>query len=175
MNWFDKNDQKGKFKLWTMNNEEKFAYAAYLGRIGWYYRTWSDPKKAIEYDTKAKQVFDEVEGYDSIKCNVVFGSAISNIQLGNLEEAEKNIQMMEDMFNQNLVDQTDIATIYYAKAKLFNIQGKNYEALRRIDDTINACIENGMKPQDLFLTGSYLIKLDVLNNLKKHQEARTSI
>ncbi|WP_245969146.1 hypothetical protein [Candidatus Rickettsia colombianensi] len=72
-----------------MNNEEKFAYAAYLGRIGWYYRTWSDPKKAIEYDTKAKQVFDEVKGYDSIKCNVVFGSAISNIQLGNLEEAEK--------------------------------------------------------------------------------------
>ncbi|BDU59742.1 hypothetical protein FLA4_01520 [Candidatus Rickettsia kotlanii] len=72
--------------------------------------------------------------------------------------------MMADMFNQNLVDQTDIATtnIYYAKAKLFNIQGKNYEALRRIDDTINACIENGMKPQDLFLTGSYLIKLDVL-------------
>ncbi|HJD54056.1 MAG TPA: hypothetical protein LFW11_01515 [Rickettsia endosymbiont of Proechinophthirus fluctus] len=28
-----------------------------------------------------------------------------------------------------------------------------------------------MKPQDLFLTGSYLIKLDVLNNLKKHQAA----
>ncbi|KJV78423.1 MULTISPECIES: hypothetical protein [spotted fever group] len=28
-----------------------------------------------------------------------------------------------------------------------------------------------MKPQDLFLTGAYLIKLDVLNNLKKHQEA----
>lgn len=171
VNWFDKNDQKGKFKLWTMNNEEKFAYAAYLGRIGWYYRTWSNPKKAIEYDTKAKQVFEEVKGYDSIKCNVVFGSAISNIQLGNLEEAEKNIQIMEAMFNQNLVDITDTATIYYAKSKLFNIQGKNYEALRRINDTINACIENGMKPQDLFLTGSYLIKVDVLNNLKKHQEA----
>ncbi|CEO16461.1 hypothetical protein RMONA_00165 [Rickettsia monacensis] len=55
VNWFDKNEykilelklnQKGKFKLWTMNNEEKFAYAAYLGRIGWYYRTWSDPKKS---------------------------------------------------------------------------------------------------------------------------------
>ncbi|WP_232202711.1 hypothetical protein [Rickettsia montanensis] len=30
-----------------------------------------------------------MKGYDSIKCNVVFGSAISNIQLGNLEEAEK--------------------------------------------------------------------------------------
>ncbi|WP_187145884.1 hypothetical protein [Rickettsia massiliae] len=45
-----------------------------------------------------------MKGYDSIKCNVVFGFAISNIQLGNLEEAEKNIQMMEDMFNQNLVD-----------------------------------------------------------------------
>ncbi|MCX4080220.1 hypothetical protein N7280_06505 [Rickettsia rhipicephali] len=45
-----------------------------------------------------------MKGYDSIKCNVVFGSATSNIQLGNLEKAEKNIQMMEDMFNQNLVD-----------------------------------------------------------------------
>ncbi|WP_041809245.1 hypothetical protein [Rickettsia australis] len=54
---------------------------------------------------------------------------------------------------------------------MFSIQGKNYETLRRIDDTINACIENGMKPQDLFLTGSYLIKVDVLNNLKKHQAA----
>ncbi|KJW03398.1 hypothetical protein REIP_1431 [Rickettsia endosymbiont of Ixodes pacificus] len=79
--------------------------------------------------------------------------------------------MMEDMFNQNLVDITDTATIYYAKSKLFSIQGKNYEALRRIDDSVNACIENGMKPQDLFLTGSYLIKVDVLNNLKKHQES----
>ncbi|MCC8467290.1 MAG: hypothetical protein LN589_00790 [Rickettsia endosymbiont of Eriopis connexa] len=28
-----------------------------------------------------------------------------------------------------------------------------------------------MQPQDLFLTGSYLIKVDVLNNLKKYQEA----
>ncbi len=56
--------------------------------------------------------------------------------------------MMEDMFNQNLVDITDTATIYYAKSKLFSIQGKNYEALRRIDDSVNAYIENGMKPQD---------------------------
>ncbi|GAA5252181.1 hypothetical protein [Candidatus Rickettsia kedanie] len=102
-----------------------------------------------------------MKGYDSIKCNVVFGSAIYNIQLGNLEEAAKNIQMIEDMFNQNLVDITDTATIYYEKSKLFNIQGKNYETLRRINDTINACIENGMKPQDLFLIGSYLIKVDV--------------
>ncbi|AFC70852.1 hypothetical protein [Rickettsia australis] len=68
-------------------------------------------------DTKAKQVFDEVKGYDAIKCNVVFGSAISNMQLRTLEEAAKNIQMIEDMFNQSLVDITDTATIYYAKSK----------------------------------------------------------
>ncbi|MFP3012115.1 MAG: hypothetical protein ACEY3D_03930 [Rickettsia sp.] len=71
-----------------------------------------NPKKAIEYDTKANQVFDEVKGYDSIKYNVVFGSAISNIQLGNLEEAE----IMEAMFDQNLVDQTDIATNILCKS-----------------------------------------------------------
>ena len=37
-----------------MSNAETFVYAAYLGHLGLYYRTWSDPKKAIEYDTKAR-------------------------------------------------------------------------------------------------------------------------
>ena len=44
VNWFDKNDQKGKFKLWAMNNEEKFAYAVYLD-AWWYHGTWSNLKR----------------------------------------------------------------------------------------------------------------------------------
>lgn len=82
-----------------------------------------------------------------------------------------NQSFSKELLNSITEDKHSLDDDIYQLSKLFNIQGKNYEALRRIDDTINACIENGMKPQDLFLTGSYLIKVDVLNNLKKHQEA----
>ncbi|WP_341790509.1 tetratricopeptide repeat protein [Rickettsia endosymbiont of Polydrusus tereticollis] len=153
VDWFDKNDQENKFKLWIMNNDEKCDYAAYFGIMGGYYAKCSDYQKAIKYDIKAKEVYDEVKGYDSVKCNVAYALAIDNIQLGNLEKAEKNIQIVEDMFNKGLVDKADITTLYSAKAKLFIIQGKYYEALEQIDNAINICIESGMNPKDLFLSG----------------------
>ncbi|WP_231278385.1 tetratricopeptide repeat protein [Rickettsia bellii] len=31
--------------------------------------------------------------------------------------------------------------------------------------------DNGMKPQDVFLTGLYLLKIDILNNLKNYNDA----
>lgn len=169
--WFDKNEKEGNFKLSMMDNDEKGAYATYLGRIGWYYLHWSEARKAIEYDTKAKKIFEEVKGYETLKSNIIFGLAISHIQLGNLKEAEENIQIMQDMFNQNLVEKADAATLDYAKAKLSVVQGKYDEALTQIDATINACISNGMKPQDSFLTGLYLIKISILNSLEKYNEA----
>ncbi|WP_342270029.1 tetratricopeptide repeat protein [Rickettsia endosymbiont of Orchestes rusci] len=171
VDWLDNKDQEKKFKLWKMNNEEKRDYAAYLGLIGWYYRNCADHQEAIKYDKRAKEVFDEVKGYDSFKCNVIYGSAISNIERGDINEAEKNIQIIENMFNQNLVDKADIATLYYAKAKLFFIQGKYDEALKQIDNSINICVENGMNPQDLYLTGRYILKVEILNNLGRYQEA----
>ncbi|WP_231555759.1 hypothetical protein [Rickettsia hoogstraalii] len=69
-----------------------------------------------------------------------------------------NQSFSKELLNSITEDKHSLDDDIYQLSKLFNIQGKNYEALRRIDDTINACIENGMKPQDLFLTGSYLIK-----------------
>ncbi|HJD55939.1 MAG TPA: tetratricopeptide repeat protein [Rickettsia endosymbiont of Pyrocoelia pectoralis] len=171
IDWFDKNEQEGNFKLSMMNNDEKGAYATYLGLIGWYYLNWSEARKAMEYDIKAKKIFEEVKGYETFKSNIIFGLAISNIQLGNLKEAGENIQIMENMFNQNLIEKSDAATIDYAKAKLLSTEGKFDEALKQIDNTINACIENGMKPQDSFLTGLYLVKVDILNNLKNYKDA----
>lgn len=154
-----------------MDNDEKGAYATYLGRIGWYYSKNSESREAIEYFMKAKKVFEGVKEYGTSKSNIVFGLVISNVQLGNLKEAEANIQIMQDMFNQNLIDKTDAATLDYAKAHLFLAQGKYEEALKQINATIDACIDNGMKPQDVFLTGLYLLKIDILNNLKNYNDA----
>ncbi|MCC8378093.1 MAG: tetratricopeptide repeat protein [Rickettsia endosymbiont of Graphium doson] len=171
VDWFDKNEKENNFKLLMMDNDEKGAYATYLGRIGWYYLNRSEAREAIEYDVKARKIFEDVKGYETSKSNIIFGLAISNIQLGNLKEAEENIQIMQNMFNQKLIDKTDAATLDYAKSRLFDTQGKYDEALEQIDTTINACISNGMKPQDSFLTGLYLIKVGILNSLKKYKEA----
>jgi len=171
VNWFDKNEKENNFKLLMMSNDEKGAYASYLGRIGWYYLKNSEGREAIEYFMKAKKVFEGVKGYETLKSNIVFGLVISNVQLGNLEEAEANLRIMQDMFNQSLIDKTDAATLDYAKAYLFLAQGKYDEALKQINATIDACISNGMKPQDVFLTGLYLLKIDILNNLKNYSDA----
>ncbi|WP_395477104.1 tetratricopeptide repeat protein [Rickettsia endosymbiont of Pantilius tunicatus] len=171
VDWFDKNEKENNFKLLMMDNDEKGAYTTYLGRIGWYYLNRSEAREAIEYDVKARKIFEDVKGYETSKSNIIFGLAISNIQLGNLKEAEENIQIMQNMFNQKLIDKTDAATLNYAKARLFDTQGKYDEALEQIDTTINACISNGMKPQDSFLTGLYLIKVGILNSLKKYKDA----
>ncbi|KJV92412.1 TPR repeat family protein [Rickettsia bellii str. RML Mogi] len=171
VDWFDKNEKENNFKLLMMDNDEKGAYATYLGRIGWYYSKNSESREAIEYFMKAKKVFEGVKEYGTSKSNIVFGLVISNVQLGNLKEAEANIQIMQDMFNQNLIDKTDAATLDYAKAHLFLAQGKYEEALKQINATIDACIDNGMKPQDVFLTGLYLLKIDILNNLKNYNDA----
>ncbi|HJD66500.1 MAG TPA: hypothetical protein LFV91_05655 [Rickettsia endosymbiont of Bembidion nr. Transversale] len=171
VDWFDKNEKENNFKLLMMDNDEKGAYATYLGRIGWYYSKNSESREAIEYFMKAKKVFEGVKEYGTSKSNIVFGLVISNVQLGNLKEAEANIQIMQDMFNQNLIDKTDAATLDYAKAHLFLAQGKYEEALKQINATIDVCIDNGMKPQDVFLTGLYLLKIDILNNLKNYNDA----
>ncbi|WP_341791999.1 hypothetical protein [Rickettsia endosymbiont of Gonocerus acuteangulatus] len=103
-----------------MDNDEKGAYATYLGRIGWYYLNRSEAREAIEYNIKARKIFEDVKGYETSKSNIIFGLAISNIQLGNLKEAEENIQIMQNMFNQKLIDKTDAATLDYAKSRLFD-------------------------------------------------------
>jgi len=173
--WFDKNDQENNFRLWMMNNDEKTKYAAYLGIIGGYYKNCAEHHEAIKYDIRAKKAFDEVKGYESYKCNVIYGLTISLVELGKLQEAEENIKIMEDMFNQNLVDKADIATLYFAKAKLLLAQGKFDEALNQINNSINTCIENGMKSQDLYLTSRYISKTEILNNLAKYQEAYAQV
>ncbi|MGX6960976.1 MAG: tetratricopeptide repeat protein [Rickettsia endosymbiont of Pentastiridius leporinus] len=172
------NNNKGNLKELITNLLNTIPKSLVKGRIFRNTKTMSDnieiiTQNAENYNIKAKKIFEEVKGYETFKSNIIFGLAISNIHLGNLKEARENIQIMENMFNQNLIEKSDAATIDYAKAKLLSTEGKFDEALKQINNTINACIENGMKPQDSFLTGLYLVKVDILNNLKNYKDALT--
>ena len=173
INWFNKNDQQGagKFKLWLMNNDEKYTYASYLRAIGVYYRICSNHRTAINYCTRTKEILENVEGYESFKWIVLFTLATSNIALGQIQEAEKNIKIIEQIFNKGLMDESDIFYIHDAKAPLFLIQGKYTESLEQVNKSIEIVIKNGTSPDDPWLINSYNIKAEVLNYLEKYQEA----
>ncbi|WP_375334017.1 tetratricopeptide repeat protein [Candidatus Tisiphia endosymbiont of Xenochironomus xenolabis] len=175
VDWFNKNDQEGKFKLWLMNNDEKHIYARYIKFIGRYYKNCSNNQVAIEYYIRAKEVFDKVKDYETFKCNVFYALATSNIALGQIQEAKKNIQIMKQMFTSNLVDKSDIGFLHCVKSQLFLIQGKYPKALDQINQDITESIKQGLKPDDFFLTSRYMLKAEILNYLKKYQEARVVV
>ncbi|MCC8416456.1 MAG: hypothetical protein LN575_03740 [Rickettsia endosymbiont of Gnoriste bilineata] len=89
VDWFNKNDQEGQFKLWLMNNDEKHIYARYIKFIGRYYKNCSNNQVAIEYYIRAKEAFDKVKDYETFKRNVFYALATSNIALGQIQEAKK--------------------------------------------------------------------------------------
>lgn len=69
-----------------MNNEEKRVYASYLNITGGYYNKSNNYKKAIEYFTKSKEIYKDINGYEAYKANVTFGLAQAYISLGNVQK-----------------------------------------------------------------------------------------
>jgi tetratricopeptide (TPR) repeat protein len=175
VDWFDKNEEEGRFKLWSMTNNEKGIYARYLGVIGWYYRRCSDHRQALDYYARELKIYDTITGFEASKCNSYFGLAVTNISLGNVRDAEKNIQKMEEMFDKNLVDKTDIATLICAKAVLCFIQGKYEEGLEYMNKARDIYLNNGVKVNDLFLTNLYLFRAETLNILGRYEDADSQV
>ncbi|MGU9986860.1 MULTISPECIES: tetratricopeptide repeat protein [unclassified Rickettsia] len=175
VDWFDKNDIDGKYKLWLMNNEEKRVYAEYLNLIGAYYLKSSNYQRSIEYFRKSNKVFEDVKGYEEMKANVVFGLALVYISVGNVEEARKSIEILNQKLDEKLEDSSDRAMLYIAEARLSFLEGKYNEALEKSNKSIQAIISNGLSPDALFLTGNYLTKSEALNKLGKYKEALTQV
>ncbi|MCC8371606.1 MAG: tetratricopeptide repeat protein [Rickettsia endosymbiont of Pseudomimeciton antennatum] len=173
--WFNKVEQKEKFKLRLMNNDEKYTYADYIYLIGGYHVSYFNYKTAMEYFIKAKEIFEYVKGYEHLKWSLFFNLAICNITLGQIQEAEENIQIIEKMFDEGFTDKSDIACIYAAKAWSLFVQGKYIESLEQNTKTIEAYIKNGINPDDPFLMTAYIFKAELLNYLKEYQQAYTQL
>ncbi|WP_341793683.1 MULTISPECIES: tetratricopeptide repeat protein [unclassified Rickettsia] len=175
VNWFEDNDNKGKYKLWLMNSEEKRVYAGYLNMIGWYYSKSANYKKAIEYFIKSKEAYNDIKGYETYKVNVIYGLTLAYISVGNVQEAQENIKIIEKKLDDKLVDSSDQTILFHSKARLFLIEGKYNEALDQINQSIQAAILNGLSPDALLLTGDYLVKVEALNTLEHYKDSLTQI
>ncbi|UCM85149.1 MAG: tetratricopeptide repeat protein [Rickettsia endosymbiont of Culicoides impunctatus] len=173
VNWFNKNDQQGtgKFKLWLMNNDEKYAYAKYLQGAAVYHSLNSNHRMAIKYFVRSQEISNNLQGYESYKWTLFHNLAICNIMLGQVQETEKNIQIIEKMFNEGLIDKSDLGYIHGAKARLLFIQGKYTESLEQDNKSIETFIKNGLNPDDLLLMPHYLIKIEILNYFEEYQQA----
>jgi hypothetical protein len=172
INWFNDCDNKRKFNYFLMSNEEKRAYGQYLTNIGGYHkRRFVDDNTALKYYLKAKKVFDDVKGHESIKCNLYYNLAFANISLGYIDQGKNYIKMVEQLFDHGLVDSSDRVLLHLAKVRLFFIQGEYFNALKEANITIEAFTKNGIDSNDLLLTNIYLLKAEVLNVIKKYEAA----
>ncbi|ABE04872.1 tetratricopeptide repeat protein [Rickettsia bellii] len=175
VNWFEDNDEKGKYRLWLMNNEEKRVYAGYLNITGWYYLKSYNYKKAVEYFTKSKEIYKDIKGYEAYKANVTYGLTQVYLTIGNVQEAQENIQILKQQLDNKVIDNADKSMLYIAETKLFFIEGKYNEALEQINQSIQAAISGGLDPNALFLTVDYLIKAEILSKLGQYQEALNQV
>ncbi|WP_342278547.1 tetratricopeptide repeat protein [Candidatus Tisiphia endosymbiont of Myopa tessellatipennis] len=171
--WFNINDQQGKFKLWLMNNDEKYFYARYLGNSGVYYKNrFADLHKAFEYYSRAKEVFNKVKGYEASKCAAVYNLATFYIALGKITEAQNEINEMEQIFKTANVDLKEIESMLnLIKTKLYHNNGNEENALEEINKNIIRTFKSGISPKDLFFTNCYMLKSEILNSLGKYHEA----
>ncbi len=171
--WFNKVDQQGKFKLWLMNNSEKYMYLRYVQKIGVYHANYLNYRMAIKYFIRAKEIFYNynVKGYEALKWTLFYNIMISNLALGRVQEAEKDLQIIEQMSNEGLIDKSDLGCIHNAKARLLLVQGKYTESLEQNNKNIEMSIKNGLSPDDLILMYPYIIKAIILNYLKEYPKA----
>jgi len=170
--WFITNDKKNNFRQLLMNNNEKRIYAGYLGLIGAYYKSRnSDYYLTLEYYTRAKQVFENIDGYNAYRYNILYNLSSTYTILGQLQNAKDNIVLIENMFKEGLVEESELFYIYVAKAKLFFTLGESTNGLEQIDGAINVLLNNGLQQGNLLFTNTYMLRADILNALSKYEEA----
>ncbi|WP_367364160.1 tetratricopeptide repeat protein [Candidatus Tisiphia endosymbiont of Nedyus quadrimaculatus] len=174
--WFNKNDKEGKLKLLFMNNNEKRIYAGYLGLIAAYYKSkYSDYNVTLEYYKKAQEVFKGIKGYNSYRYNILYNLASTYTILGQIQKAQENIQIIEKMFSDGLVDESELFYIYVAKAKLLFTLGEYTKALEQINGAVNVFLSNRLHQDNLLFTNSYVLRAEILNALSQYKEAYAQV
>jgi tetratricopeptide (TPR) repeat protein len=172
LSWFNELDEKNVFKIWLMDNNTKYFYSRIFSNIGGYYKhRFADWNKALRYYLKAEQVLKNVVGYEAIKCNIFYNLANVYISLGQMKEAQNEINKMQEMFDTGVVDIQEIGMLHLIKAKFYHYNGDEDKALEESDKDIMETSKTGIKLNDLFFTVSYMLRADILNSLGRYEEA----
>jgi tetratricopeptide (TPR) repeat protein len=173
-NWFNELDKKDQFNISLMNNEIRHFYAGYFAVNGKYYKNrLADCSKALECYLRSSQVLESVVDYQAMKCNIRALISDVNISLGKIDEAQKGIDEMQEMFDSRTIDIKAIAVLLRVKAKLYYYIANITEALKENDKAIIAIAKMGIKLDDLFFTPTYILRAEILNSLGWYQEAYT--
>lgn len=174
--WFEDKEKNKEFHLDKMSNHEKYVYALYFDLIGCYNNyALSNPVGAIKYFTKAKEIASTVIGYEYMKFNVTYQLFRTLLDLGRIEDAQKNMieasEIYEKSIGSNNIESTEIGYLYVGKTRLLLAQERYDEALEQINKGIEALKQANLKETDVFLESSYQLKIEALNNLNKCSEA----
>lgn len=172
VNWFQNQDQAFLLKEMSSDVISKSTYARYLVFIGAYYkRRYMDYNQSTYWYLKAKTIFDDIQGYDLLKCNLYYNLALNNIGLGQEKDALQYIGIVEDLLNTGKIEEKYKLFQYIAKAKLLSMQGKTQSALEQINLALESFLSSNVHPKDLLLTQTYLVKGSILNDLKQYSDA----
>lgn len=184
--WFKAN--KDKLNIKDMRDKEKVAYSRYLGRIGRYeYFTANQPVEVVmRHLEEAREVIDTLSGNEGAKTSVYYEEFQIQIFIGDIEEAKNNLERIEKIMATGPDLSHKSSMIDYGKARIFLAQGNYSEALNAIKLMIekelsqltkskassNKIEENAtLEQESAWLAPIYTLKAEILNYLKKFQEA----
>ena len=148
--WFEDKEKNKEFHLDKMSNHEKYVYALYFDLIGCYNNyALSNPVGAIKYFTKAKEIASTVIGYEYMKFNVTYQLFRTLLDLGRIEDAQKNMieasEIYEKSIGSNNIESTEIGYLYVGKTRLLLAQERYDEALEQINKGIEALKKANLK------------------------------
>mgnify|MGYP003346854093 FL=1 len=160
---------KEKFMLVAdFSFKQKTAYDHYLTNIGVYYDfALSKFITAIKYYETAKKILNEIRGYYIIYNTAYFQQALTQIGIGEIENARSNFLVIERKLSENNIPISS-DRILGGKAKLSLAIGAYDKALEEIN--ILADAEAHLYKQTV-ATPIFLIKAEILNYKKNFQEA----
>jgi tetratricopeptide (TPR) repeat protein len=173
VDWYESHKQK--INLWLCSDREKAAYAEYLTYIGiYYYATELDYVKGLEYLNLAQGSLGKFADYEEVKSYVYAITAQMQITLGNIKQAENNIQRAKRIRPVTPKIFLGVGLIEYQKSLIFLAQGKYEEALSMLLVDIEKSPIIGLKKSSenrVFLHPEYITQVSILNYMKRYKEA----
>lgn len=151
-----------------MSNKEKVAYGHYLTNVGVYSDfALSNFIEAIKYYKRAQDILRRTKGFYLISNTAHFQLALTQIGLGDLDSAEKNIIQIKAALKKNNIP-INQDRVLGVTAKLSLAKGDYLTALREI--TILEKAESKLYKQ-IVAAPIYIIKADILNSMGRFKEA----
>jgi tetratricopeptide (TPR) repeat protein len=168
-NWLEQKEESGLIKLNKISDIVKINYAWYLANIG-IYEDFAKSRfiSALSYFNKANNVIKNIPGHAELKSTILFQIAQTQVFGGDVEAAEKNMVAADKVIRDYPSSDFDMGLYWFIKARIAFSQGNYKEALRCIDNNIEA---EAHLPQDTFTAPTYIQKSEILNFMKEYNKS----